>query len=218
MQTPALFFVDENATFHIAVCRLLIRFFSNRCAENTTLHPIKYPFHFTFLQNFLFLAIAQRGVFDTTTFHVSADSNQFCLSGTGQLNFPTLSPSQPHLCIFGRQTNLCSCYCALRASEVERVSSFDYTRPVALLSALLSIYPTCLSNIVFFFSVRLAWIVLHSWLRFSEPCSTQCVWSWFFLEYMRETRRWMQRVLEKWIGFLKKFQKITSRVIYVIIS
>ena len=37
-------FVDETAAFRIAVCRLLIRFFSNRCAKNTIMHSIKYPF------------------------------------------------------------------------------------------------------------------------------------------------------------------------------
>ena len=197
MQTPAPFFVDETATFHIAVCRLLIRFFSNRCAENTIMHSIKYPFHFHLFSEISYFSRQHSAAFfDTTTFHVYADSNQILSFWHGPTQFPSpISLSTPSLHFRVRQ-----------ACAPVTVFLFEQTRPVALLSALLSIYPTCLLNTVSFFSAGLAWIVLHSWLRFSEPCSSQCVWSWFFLEYIRETRWWVQRVLEKWTGFLRNFR------------
>ena len=90
MQAPAPFFVDETATFHIVVYRLLIRFFSNRCAENTIMHSIKYPFHFHLFSEISYFSRQHSAAFfDTTTFHVYADSNQILSFWHGPTQFPS---------------------------------------------------------------------------------------------------------------------------------
>lgn len=90
MQTPAPFFVDETATFHIAVCRLLYSFFQIVAPKTRLYTQSNTPSTFTFLLKFLYFSRQHSAAFfDTTTFHVYADSNQI-------LPFrhrPTQSPS-----------------------------------------------------------------------------------------------------------------------------
>ena len=90
------------------------------------MHSIKYPFYFHLFLEFPISrdSIARRFLIPQH-FMSMLIQTKFCLSGIDQLNFPALSPSQPHLRIFGCWTNLYSCYCALGVSEVERVFSFD---------------------------------------------------------------------------------------------
>ena len=102
MQAPAPFFVDETATFHIAVYRLLIRFFQIVAPKTRLCTQLNTHSTFTFFLKFPISrdSIARRFLIPQH-FMSMLIQTKFCLSGTGQLNFPALSPSQPHLCIFG---------------------------------------------------------------------------------------------------------------------